>query len=296
MLSDQEKTTGNFDTLLLERNQHMRPLKVAILDMYKGHPNQGMRNIREILERYSMENNIEIDKKVYDVRNKHEVPGMEYDAYISTGGPGSPVDAEGWEDAFINLIHSVIIYNEKERIKKYIFLICHSFQVICYHFKLANVCLRKSEAFGIFPMHKTHLANNNIITRNLNEIFYAVDSRKWQVIQPETKHLRIMGAKILAIEKERPHVPHERAIMAIQFTPEIIGTQFHPEAGERGMIYYLNLEEKKKIVIDNYGISKYNNMLQQLTDPDKIKLTQKIMIPAFLDEAVKMLKINHTVS
>jgi GMP synthase-like glutamine amidotransferase len=224
------------------------------------------------------------------------VPGLEYDAYISTGGPGSPVDQEGWENAYMDFIYSLILHNETGRNKKYLFLICHSFQVICYHFKLANVCLRKSEAFGIFPMHKTQQANNNLITRNLNDVFYAVDSRKWQVIQPDMAALGFMGANILAIEKERPHVPHERATMAIQFTPEIIGTQFHPEAGEKGMIFYLNSEEKKELVIKNYGIAKYTDMLQQLTDPDKIKLTQKIMIPSFLDEAARMLTINQTVS
>ena len=39
-----------------------------------------------------------------------------------------------------------------------------------------------------------------------------------------------MGAKILCIEKERPHVPYERAVMGIRFNEYMIGTQFHPEA------------------------------------------------------------------
>ena len=54
----------------------MRKLKVAILDMYKGEPNQGMRNIREILERYAEETGIEIEKKIYDVRTKSDIPGI----------------------------------------------------------------------------------------------------------------------------------------------------------------------------------------------------------------------------
>ena len=67
----------------------MQQFRVAILDMYKGEPNQGMRNIHELLERYSLANNVELYKKVYDVRNKGEVPGLNYHAYISSGGPGA---------------------------------------------------------------------------------------------------------------------------------------------------------------------------------------------------------------
>ena len=279
----------------MESNQSKQPFRVAILDMYKGEPNQGMRNLREILERFALEKNITLQKKIYDVRGKKELPGLDYDAYISTGGPGSPIEPEGWEDAYMALIHSIILHNENENNKKFVFLICHSFQVICHHFKLATVCLRKKESFGIFPMHKTYQARNNVFTYKLKDVFYAVDSRKWQVIQPNYEALRFMGAKILAIEKERPHIPHERATMMIQFTPEIIGTQFHPEAGPKGMIFYLTGEEKKKIVIDNLGLEKYNNMLTQLYDPDKIKYTQKTLIPCFLEEAVKMSNINSAI-
>lgn len=279
----------------MESNQAKQPFRIAILDMYKGEPNQGMRNLREMLERFALEKNLLLQKKIYDVRGKKELPGLEYDAYISTGGPGSPIDPEGWENDFIALIHSIIIHNENESNKKYVFLICHSFQVVCYHFKLAKVCLRKSESFGVFPMHKTFQAKYNVFTHRLKDVFYAVDSRKWQVIQPDHEALRFMGAKILAIEKERPHVPHERATMMIQFTPEIIGTQFHPEAGPKGMIFYLTGEEKKKIVIDNLGLDKYNKMIEHLQDQDKIKYTQKTIIPGFLEEAVKMSNINSAI-
>lgn len=262
--------------------------------MYQGAANQGMRNIHGLLERYSLENRVSISKKVFDVRTKNELPGREFDAYISTGGPGSPVDAEGWEENYMTLIVDIIKHNQKSKKKKYVFFICHSFQVICYHFKLGAVCPRKKETFGIFPVHKTHKADENNITKNLNEPFYAVDSRKWQVIQPNYNNLAKMGAKILAIEKERSHIPLERATMAIQFTPEIFGTQFHPEAGAQGMIHYLETTEKKKIVIENYGMERYNDMLYHLHDPDKILLTQRIIIPSFLDQALQPLNIKTT--
>jgi homoserine O-succinyltransferase/O-acetyltransferase len=273
-----------------EKLHKMKEFKIAILDMYKGEPNQGMRNIHEIIDKFGKGKKIEIYKKVYDVRNKHQIPSLDYDAYISTGGPGSPIEKEGWELGYVKFIDSVIVHNQTEENKKYIFLICHSFQVFCYHFNLGNVCLRKSESFGTFPVHKTIEAEQNYILKDLPEPFYVVDSRKWQVIMPNPSKIKKMGATILAIEKVRIHVNLERAVMAMQFTPEIIGTQFHPEANATGMIYYLRGEEKKKLVIQNYGIRKYNDMLLFLSDSKKIMLTQKVVIPSFLNKALKVKK------
>lgn len=263
--------------------------------MYKGEPNQGMRNIHEILSKYGEENKIDLYKKVYDLRGKKEIPTLEYDAYISTGGPGSPVDAEGWEEGYLGWINSVMQHNKTLENKKFVFLICHSFQVFCYQFKLAEVCLRKSESFGTFPVHKTIDSEQNKILKNLDDPFYVVDSRKWQVVKPNYGALKRMGAVILAIEKVRIHVPLERAIMAIQFTSEIFGTQFHPEANAQGMIFYLQGEEKKKVVIDNYGQEKYDNMLLSLNDPEKIMLTQRIVIPTFLDQVRNALKVKQII-
>jgi hypothetical protein len=98
-----------------------------------------------------------------------------------------------------------------------------------------------------------------------------------------------MGATILAIEKERPHVPLERAIMSIRFNENMIGTQFHPEADAVGMKMYFETEEKKKTVIENYGLEKWQSMIDHLNDPDKITWTYSHIIPNFLDTALENL-------
>ena len=67
-------------------------IKVAILDLYEGEPNQGMRCIREILNQYGEINNLKIEWDEFDVRQKNEVPDMSYDIFVSTGGPGSPLE------------------------------------------------------------------------------------------------------------------------------------------------------------------------------------------------------------
>ena len=99
-----------------------------------------------------------------------------------------------------------------------------------------------------------------------------------------------MGAAILAIEKERPHIPLERAIMAIRFNEHMIGTQFHPEADAVGMSMHLQTEDKKKTVIENYGEDKWQSMIEHLNDPDKIMWTYAHILPNFLTQAVESMQ------
>jgi hypothetical protein len=124
------------------------------------------------------------------------------------------------------------------------------------------------------------------VFQNMSDPFYAVDSRDYQVIEPNFVRLFDMGAEILAIEKERPHVPYERAMMAVRFNDYFIGTQFHPEADPEGMSVYLQREDKKKTVIENHGEEKWRDMIEQLNDPEKIRWTYSNILPNFLDQAV----------
>ena len=84
----------------------MKHIKIAILDLYEGHPNEGMRCIREIIQDWGYNNGIYTHYKEYDVRQKNEVPDLSYDIYISTGGPGSPLDSvnTNWEKNYFNWI------------------------------------------------------------------------------------------------------------------------------------------------------------------------------------------------
>jgi GMP synthase-like glutamine amidotransferase len=266
-----------------------KTMKVAIIDMNNGVANQGMRGIKEILVKYRQEHDVEFSLDVFDLRQKGELPGLEYNIYISTGGPGSPYDGEGeeWENRFFDLLEKLHDYNTNSDLdKKYVFLICHSFQLACRKFNLGNVTNRKSNAFGIFPINLTEAGENEPLLKGLTNPFYSVDSRDWQVIEPDEAAFEAFGAKILALEKERPNVDLERCIMAIRFSEEIIGTQFHPEADPTGMKMYLLREDKKKVIIDNHGEEKYFDMLDSLDHPERISLTQSVILPNFLDEAI----------
>ncbi|OIR05772.1 glutamine amidotransferase [mine drainage metagenome] len=267
-----------------------KQIRIAILDLYEGAENQGMRCIREIINLWSEANNLDVLVEEFDVRQKLETPDLSYDIFISTGGPGSPLESEGsnWDNNYFKWFDAVEKWNNDitNTHKKYVFLICHSFQLVCRHYAVGKVCKRNSTSFGVFPVHMLQDGKDEIVFEGLNDPFYAVDSRDYQLIEPNHNLLREMGAKILSIEKNRPHVPYERAVMGIRFNDYVIGTQFHPEADAIGMSMYLQRDDKKKNVIENHGEAKWKSMVEQLQDPDKIMFTYNHILPNFLNQAV----------
>ena len=270
-----------------------KSVRIAILDLYEGKANQGMRCIREIIKEWSKSNKLDVKSDEFDVRLKNELPDTSYDIYISSGGPGDPLLSrfEDWDITWIRWLNEMERWNNNpsNSQKKYIFFICHSFQLASRYFNAGLVCKRKSTAFGVFPLHMLEEGKNEPVFDGLCDPFYGVDSRDYQVIQPNHDLLNEMGAKILCIEKSRPHLPYERAIMGIRFNDYMIGTQFHPEADAPGMSMHLQTEEKRKTVIESYGEEKLDSMLKHLNDPDKIMWTYNHILPNFLNQSVEQL-------
>ncbi|MEY3349250.1 MAG: hypothetical protein RLY46_1289 [Bacteroidota bacterium] len=279
----------------------MSMLKIAVLDLNEGMKNEGMRCIREILERVQSTQYKNLSWQEFEVRKSIEIPSMEFDIYISSGGPGSPLESKNsaWENAYFNWLHTITQWNNDPNNlnKKYVFLICHSFQLACRFFEIAEVIKRKSTAFGVFPIHM--LKYDGLVDPvfdGLQDTFYGVDSREYQVVQPDKKKVHDMGGEILCIEKERPHVPLERAVMAIRFNQYMVGTQFHPEADAPGMSMYLMQEDKKKNVIENHGLEKWESMIEHLNDPDKISLTNSQILPNFIMQSIAKLNNLYSLS
>ncbi|MFK7810753.1 MAG: type 1 glutamine amidotransferase [Saprospiraceae bacterium] len=267
-------------------------LKLAILDMNAGHPNQGLRCIKEISDHYLDH----LDYKIFDVRQTGIVPDLSYDIYISSGGPGNPLEGDGvWDVRFCQLLDDLWMHNANplNLRKKYLFLICHSFQIASAHFRLGEITRRRSTSFGIYPVHKTEYGKEEDILEVLPDPFHVVDSRDWQLVQPDLAVFQRRGARVLVLEKIRDHVAFERAIMMVRFSKEIVGTQFHPEADAKGMKEHFQKEENKQKVIANFGEQKYEDMIEHLEDPDKVEATHSVILPDFLNNAIA--KINLTI-
>ncbi|MDQ8140956.1 GMP synthase [Chryseobacterium sp. CFS15] len=267
----------------------MKDVRIALLDMNNNQANQGFKNIKEISENFKKQSDENISITGFDVRYKNEIPNIEdFDIFISSGGPGNP-HREGfeWEQKFADFLNAVYEHNKHNEAKKYLFLICHSFQLASIHWNLGNICKRKSYSFGIMPIHKTEEGEEEFLFRNLPDPFYAVDSRAYQFIEPNVERFEELEMKMVAIEKSRPHIDLERAIMAVRFSDEIFGTQFHPEANPDGMIENLKDEKNKEAMIENYGMEKYLETVDRINDEDKIVLTQSQILPRFLSDAKK---------
>jgi homoserine O-succinyltransferase len=269
-------------------------IKIAVLDLYDGETNEGMRCIRQLIEEFEADCHLMVTYRIFDVRLKNEIPDLSYDVYISSGGPGNPSESIGsiWERNFFALMESIKEHNcNKPQNQKHVLLICHSFQIFCRQYGYGEVSKRKSSSFGVMPVHKTFEGHHDPLFRSLDDPLWAVDSREYQIIQPNEEKIVADGGAVLCIEKYRPHVDLERAVMAIRFSEAFVGTQFHPEADAVGMRMYLLREDKKTLVIEKHGEKKYWDMLDHLSDPDKIMLTYATVIPRFL-----MMGLQHRIS
>ncbi|MGI4823465.1 MAG: type 1 glutamine amidotransferase [Janthinobacterium lividum] len=269
----------------------MPTFRIAILDLYNNSRNEGMRCIRQLLRRAEADNQVLFTVDTFNVRAENQVPSLDYDIYISSGGPGSPLPSdEPWEPLYFQFIDSLLAYNQTAERKKHLLLICHSFQLISRHLGLGTLSKRKSTSFGVLPVHLTDAGEADPVLAELPEPFYAVDSRDYQLTDINTELLQALGGQVLCLEKERPYVPLARAIMAIRFTPEVLGTQFHPEADGEGMLRYMLTDERKQQVITAYGEDKYDEMVRLLSDPDTIERTEAIIVPTFLRRAMAQLE------
>jgi len=263
-------------------------LKLALLDLYDGEPNQGMRCIKDILNRYHHT----IDWQLFDVRQEAAVPDLDFDIYLSSGGPGSPLEGDGiWDSRYFDWLDSVWQWNAQDNFpKKHVFFICHSFQMACKYFQVGKVERRHSMSFGTFPVHMTDKGIDEPIFTGLSNPFWAADFRSFQVIEPDLERLEEMGAEILALEKIRPYVPYDRAVMAVRFSKEMIGVQFHPEADAPGMLEHFRDDNRRRQIIEDHTEEKYRTMMRDLSNPDKIALTNRTVIPNFLNRAIKSLQ------
>jgi hypothetical protein len=86
-------------------------------------------------------------------------------------------------------------------------------------------------------------------------------------------------------------VPLARAIMALRFSPEVVGTQFHPEADGEGMLRYMRTDERKQQVVTAYGEEKYDEMVRLLATPGTIDVTEDTIIPTFLQRALAAVRV-----
>ena len=262
-------------------------IRLAILDLNDNTTNLGLRSIVEHVQAFG--DAIKYD--IFDVRHKHEIPSLDYDIYISSGGPGDPRVGDGvWDKAYYNWIDQVYHNNLNEsNPKKFVFFICHSFQIACLHFQFGELGLRNKKSFGTYPCYLTGNGLYEEVFEGLPNPMYVADFRSYEVLEDNYETKSSIYPKVLAVEQIDPMEPRQRAIMALRFSPEMIGTQFHPEAYAAGMYEYFNQPERKAMVIEEHGEERLNQMVRDLGHPNKIKLTNSLILPNFINQSIEII-------
>ncbi len=275
--------------------QEKRLLNVALIDLYNGEANLGIQAIKDLVNLWSEQAaGVSLALHQFETRNLGDIPGTEFDIYISSGGPGSPFDGEGlpWEASYFDWIDKIWRHNQRASVAngdlapKHVLFICHSFQMMCRHFKLGEVTKRRSQSFGVLKAFQSEAGKTDPLFENLQDPFYVADFRDWQVIQPNQAVFQELGATILAHEKIRPHVDLERAIMGIRLSKEMVGVQFHPEADPAGMLVHFQKTARRENIIKEHGENKFNQIISRLKDPEFLLHTYERVIPNFLQNAV----------
>ena len=122
--------------------------------------------------------------------------------------------------------------------------------------------------------------------KELHSPFYGADFRRYEVIYPNATRLKELDASITALENPDLDIDTNRALMAIRFSDEWYGTQFHPEAHPDGMLHYLRRPEKKEMILANFGLNTYEEMMHNALHPDRLAHTRDLILPGFLKDAM----------
>lgn len=286
------------------------PYRVAVLDLNRGIANEGIRSIRTLLSTAKSATGRSVEVDIFEVRLEGAVPGLDHDAYISSGGPGSPFAGEGsdWEKRYFEWMHALWdLRRESPDEAGAALFICHSFQLMCRTFELTKITRRRKPAFGIYEVALTGAGMRDALLSGLHSRIHAADFRKWQAIRPDRKRIRELGGRIIALEKERPHVDLEPAVMGIRLgvraeeagpestpddRPGFVGVQFHPEADPVGMRRHFNRPDKRDAVIKEYGEARFERLLDALDDPDFLIRTYRAVIPRFVERALPGVRLD----
>lgn len=252
--------------------------------MYNQAANEGIRCIYEIISSFFNTSNTPFEIHRFLVRSHNEFPDLSFDAYISSGGPGSPlIEVEPWIAKYEQWLQELQQHHLTNKNPKPTFFICYSFQLSCRFFHVGEISQRHHTSFGIFPI-KINQPNHDLF-KDLPDAFPAFDNRDFQVTLANKKSL---GSEtiVLASEHTDSHDGEEPAVMAIQFNEFMWGTQFHPEADSGGMLNYLNREERKKQITALHGQEKWEHMIRMAENPSELQTTRDLIVPNFLQFAM----------
>ncbi len=259
--------------------------------MNNGVANEATRCFRRLFDGFAsrvrqLNPDLPISFKHVQPRNLGELPDESQDLILSSGGPGSPYD--GYEDpwcvGYRKFVDTVVERNHKDRAgAPGLFVVCHSYEITVAHFGVAKMLPRHQLKFGVMPAYITEQGTRSVMFQPFGDRIFTWEHRRYEAVDLDEKKLKGMGGQLLAVES-RPggNVDKGRGLIGFDFTPGVVGTQFHPEADRMGVLAWINRPEHAAAFKDAYGNSLYERMMQTLADPNRLGRTFALVIPGWL--------------
>src|SRR5262249_49508360 len=138
-----------------------QPLRVCLIDMNNGVPNQAIRCFGLLLDDFVARvhsQNPELEASIVRIqpRNLGDTPPADCDLYVASGGPGSPFDGydDAWCQAFRHLLDDLHAEGERSGdAARAALLVCHSWEIAVEHFGIARMAPRTPAKFGVMPVY-----------------------------------------------------------------------------------------------------------------------------------------------
>jgi homoserine O-succinyltransferase/O-acetyltransferase len=268
----------------------MEPLRLSLVDMNNGVPNEAVRCFRRLFEAFShrvraANPKLPVVLEHVQPRNLGELPSHHADLILSTGGPGSPHD--GWEEPWCTGFR-VFLDGVLDRTAQHpdraaaAFVVCHSFEIAIQHFRFAEMTRRPDLKFAIFPAYLTEEGHQTDYLQAFGERLFTWEHRRWQAVGADAPRLRAHNGAVLARESRPGRLDKGEALLALRFGPGLDGTQFHPEADRPGVLAWIHRPEHTTALRDAYGHSLLDRMLKTLDDPGRLARTFALLIPSWL--------------
>lgn len=272
-------------------NLKEKPVKICLIDMNNGVANQSTRCFRRIVDAFKgrireMNPRLTVHFEHLQPRNLGELPDLDTDIILSSGGPGSPFDGwnEPWGTGYRALLDHII---EQNRVSPAdspkLFAVCYSFELACEHLGVARMQLRRDGTkFGVMPAYITSLGQQMPYLFPFADRLFAFENRDWEAVDLDEARLRELGGTLLARESRPGLSDKGEALVAFHFAPGITGTQFHPEADRQGVLTWVQNPEQAARFKKVYGELTYDRMVKTLDNPKRVARTFAMLIPTWL--------------
>ena len=270
----------------------MQTLRLSLVDMNDGVPNEAIRCFRRLLGGFTARvraanPRLGIQLEHVQPRNLGELPSPEADLVLSSGGPGSPHD--GWDERWCSSYRSFLdgVMDRAARRPDdapAAFLVCHSFEIAVQHFRFATMTQRADLKFAIFPAYLTPAGRQTDFLRPFGDRLFSWEHRAWQAVNLDQRRVAAQGGALLATESRPGRSDKGHGLLAFRFGPGLEGTQFHPEADRPGVLAWIERPEHAEALKDAYGNSLYERMMKTLGDPARLARTYALLIPGWLTE------------